>query len=87
VQELCGPTQGASLNILYIWSLNLYQFTCTIFILVTLLCVLGSYELQNPEVLSIPAVLVKFGSFEFANSEVPGLADSKFNPLYLSENL
>ena len=43
--------------------------------------------LQNPKVLSIPAVLVKSGSFEFANSEVPGLADSELNPLHLSENL
>ena len=80
MQELCEPAQGASLNILYIWGLNLYQFTCTIFILVTLLCVYS-------EVLSIPAVLVKSGRFGFVRPEVPDLADSEFNPLYLSENL
>ena len=51
------------------------------------LCVLESYELQNPKVLSIPAVLVKSGSSGVANPEVSGSADSEFNPLLLSENL
>ena len=51
------------------------------------LCVLGSSELQNPEVLSIPTVLVKSGSSGVANPEVLGLVDSEFNLLFLSENL
>ena len=48
------------------------------------LCVLGSFDLQNPKVLSSPAVLPKSG---FANPKVSDLIDSEFNMLHLSENL
>ena len=37
--------------------------------------------------LCVHSVLSELGSSGLTNPEVPGLADSEFNPLHLSENL
>ena len=86
VHDLCKPSLEASLSGLCNWGLNLHSiYSHCIYLVYSALCVLRSSELQNPEVTSIPTVLPKSGTSRFANPEVPGLADSVFNPLYLSE--
>ena len=87
MQEHCELVQGASLSALHLGFKLISLYSHCIYLSHSALCVLGSSELQNLKVLSIPAVLVKSGSSGFANPEVPGLADSEFNPLLLSENL
>ena len=88
VHDLCKPALEASLSGLCNWGLNLHSiYSHCIYLVYSALCVLRSSELQNPEVLSLPAVLVKSGSSGVANPEVLGLVDSEFNLLFLSENL
>ena len=84
MQEHCELVQGASLSALHLGFKLISLYSHCIYLNHSALCVLGSSDLQNLEVLSSPAVLPKSG---FANPEVSSLADSEFNPLHLSEIL
>ena len=84
MQEHCELVQGASLSALHLGFKLISLYSHCIYLSHSALCVLGSFDLQNPKVLSSPAVLPKSG---FANPKVSDLVDSEFNLLHLSENL
>ena len=87
VQDLRESAQGTSLSRLYNWGFDLLSFLALI-----LLCSLCSeltrkFRIDKPGSSEFTYCLAQIRKFRIWNPKVPGLADSEFNPLYLSENL